>query len=117
MATENGLKGDTDFKVASTSKSCKEPEKGCSMNGENKKSETGKPDEKTNTVPFYKLFAFADPTDILLMIVGTIGAIGNGLSMPLMTILFGELTDSFGENQNNNEVVDVVSEVLIRIMN
>ncbi|KAK6239564.1 hypothetical protein QUC31_005033 [Theobroma cacao] len=116
MATENGLKGDTDFKVASTSKSCKEPEKGCSMNGENKKSETGKPDEKTNTVPFYKLFAFADPTDILLMIVGTIGAIGNGLSMPLMTILFGELTDSFGENQNNNEVVDVVSEVALKFV-
>ena len=113
MATANGLTGDTDLNEASTSKSCKEPEKGCGMNGEIQNSETHKGDVKTNTVPFFKLFAFADPTDILLMIAGTIGAIANGVSMPLMTILFGDLTDSFGENQNNNEVVDMVSEVTI----
>ncbi|CDP21762.1 unnamed protein product, partial [Coffea canephora] len=53
-----------------------------------------------NTVPFLKLFSFADSTDIFLMIIGTIGAIGNGLSLPLMTVFFGELTDSFGQTQN-----------------
>ncbi|XWS46383.1 hypothetical protein CRYUN_Cryun14cG0061100 [Craigia yunnanensis] len=116
MATANDLNGDTDLNEASTSKSCKEPEKGSGMNGESQNSETHKGDEKTNTVPFFKLFAFADPTDILLKIAGTIGAIVNGVSMPLMTILFGELTDSFGENQNNNEVVDVVSEVALKFV-
>ncbi|OMO82288.1 hypothetical protein COLO4_23135 [Corchorus olitorius] len=116
MATENGLIGDTDLNKASTSKTCQEPEKDSNMNGENQNLETGKGDEKTNTVPFYKLFAFADRTDILLMIVGTIGSIANGLSMPLLTILFGELTDSFGENQNNNEVLDAVSEVALKFV-
>ncbi|OMO64124.1 hypothetical protein CCACVL1_22032 [Corchorus capsularis] len=116
MATENGLNGDTDLNKASTSKTCQEPEKDNNMNGENQNLETGKGDEKTNMVPFYKLFAFADRTDVLLMIVGTIGSIANGLSMPLSTILFGELTDSFGQNQNNNEVVDAVSEVALKLV-
>ena len=46
------------------------------------------------------------------MIIGTIGAIGNGVCMPIMTILFGDLVNAFGENQSNDEVVDVVSKVL-----
>lgn len=66
---------------------------------------------KTNTVPFHKLFSFADSTDILLMIVGTIGAVGNGICPPLMTVLFGELVNAFGENQTK-DVVDVVSKVI-----
>jgi ATP-binding cassette subfamily B (MDR/TAP) protein 1 len=46
------------------------------------------------------------------MIVGTIGAIGNGLGLPLMTLLFGEMIDSFGSNQSNiDDVVQQVSKV------
>jgi ATP-binding cassette, subfamily B (MDR/TAP), member 1 len=68
--------------------------------------------EKQETVPFHKLFTFADSTDILLMIVGTIGAIGNGLGLPLMTMFLGEMIHSFGSNQSNIEdVVDQVSKV------
>lgn len=73
---------------------------------ESEKEETG-----TKTVPFYKLFSFADSVDVGLMIVGTIGAVGNGLCMPFMTVLFGELINSFGQNQNNKDVIHVVSKV------
>lgn len=74
------------------------------------KKDEGK--EPTNTVPFLKLFHFADSYDHLLMIIGTIGAVGNGLCLPLMTILFGELTDSFGQTQGDiKQVVRVVSKV------
>lgn len=66
--------------------------------------------EETKAVSFWKLFAFADSLDKMLMIIGSIGAVGNGISMPLMTILFGELVDSFGQNQTDN-VVSVVSKV------
>ncbi|MBA0717845.1 hypothetical protein Golax_005625 [Gossypium laxum] len=100
MATENGFNGDTNLHKASTSKS----------------QETSKGDEKTNTVPFHKLFVFADSTDILLMIVGTVGAVGNGLCMPLMTILFGDLVNAFGQNQSNNQVVHVVSKVSLKFV-
>ncbi|KAE8697226.1 hypothetical protein F3Y22_tig00110627pilonHSYRG00097 [Hibiscus syriacus] len=105
MTIENSFYGDSGLNEASVSKSCLVPQKDGGMNRGDRNLETPEGDEKTNKVPFLKLFAFADPTDILLMIAGTTGAIGNGISMPLMTILFGELTDSFGQNQNNNEVV------------
>ncbi|XP_055804839.1 nuclear pore complex protein NUP98B-like isoform X2 [Solanum dulcamara] len=58
-------------------------------------------------VTFYKPFSFVDSTDIVLMIIGTIATIGNGLSLPNMTVLFGEWTDSFGQNQNNKDALGV----------
>ena len=110
MAVENGLDSQINTDAATTSKSNAEEEKTSSMNGDSKKS---KGDEKTNTLPFRKLFSFADSTDILLMILGTIGAVGNGICMPLMTLLFGELANSFGQNQNSPNMVDTVSKVQI----
>ena len=67
--------------------------------------------ESTNTVPYYKLFSFADHLDYLLMFVGTIGAVGNGISLPLMTMVFGDILDSFGRTVNTKDIVHVVSEV------
>ncbi|MBA0834356.1 hypothetical protein Goarm_006716 [Gossypium armourianum] len=110
MATENGSNGDTNLHEARTSKNQEQ------LNGENKDTETNKKNEKTNSIPFYKLFAFADRTDIMLMIIGTIGAIGNGLCMPLMTTILGDLIDAFGQNQSNDRVVHVVSRVALRFV-
>jgi hypothetical protein len=71
-------------------------------------------EEEEYTVPFFKLFSYADSFDLLLMIVGTVGAIANGLSMPLMTIIFGSLTNAFGNNQSDNSVlVHAVSKVRV----
>ncbi|KAJ0743385.1 putative ABC-type xenobiotic transporter [Helianthus annuus] len=67
--------------------------------------------------PLYKLFAYADSTDYMLMIAGTVGAVGNGLCAPLMSVLLGDLTNSFGENQNNNDVVRAVSKVSLKFLN
>lgn len=64
-----------------------------------------------NKVAFYKLFSFADSTDKALMIIGSIGAIANGVAMPLMAILLGDLVNAFGQNPNTNQVVDAVSQV------
>ncbi|XP_030471502.1 ABC transporter B family member 4-like isoform X1 [Syzygium oleosum] len=75
-----------------------------------------KEDEKTNTVPFHKLFLFADFIDMVLMLVGTIGAVGNGLGLPFMTVLFGQLIDSFGINQNNGNLVHRVSKVSLKFI-
>ncbi|WCJ22615.1 ABC transporter B family member 11 [Euphorbia peplus] len=70
---------------------------------------------KTDTVPFYRLFSFADSKDIMLMIIGTIGAIGNGASLPLMTLLLGDTIDAFGGSETGN-VVDVVSKVSLKFI-
>ncbi|KAL3520107.1 hypothetical protein ACH5RR_018256 [Cinchona calisaya] len=64
-------------------------------------------------VPFYKLFSFADRLDIALMIGGTIGAIGNGLSQPLMTIIFGKLINTFGGSNGQPDLVDQISNVCL----
>lgn len=117
MASESGLNGHTDSHEASTSKSQEEQAEKVSNGGDQSQdSQSSKGDEKTNTVPFSKLFAFADSTDIWLMIIGTIGAIGNGVCMPLMTILFGDLIDAFGQNASNARIVDVVSDVALRFV-
>ncbi|KAG2697817.1 hypothetical protein I3760_07G123500 [Carya illinoinensis] len=116
MAAENGFGGKITADEATTSESYPEAEKIPSTNGDQEDSKKSKGDEKTNVIPFRKLFSFADSTDILMMYLGTIGAIGNGICMPLMTILFGELTDSFGDNQNNHEVVEVVSKVSLKFV-
>ncbi|KAF7804972.1 ABC transporter B family member 21-like [Senna tora] len=81
-----------------------------------KKEDKSKQKGKADTVPFHKLFSFADSTDTLLMIVGTIGAVGNGISMPLMTLLMGQMINTFGNNQNSNQVVDLVSKVSLKFV-
>lgn len=117
MEIENGVDGNsnnTDQPSSSTGNN--ETEKSSNKNGNQQDLKNKNGDRKTNSVPFYKLFSFADSTDVILMIAGSIGAIGNGLSLPLMTILFGELTDSFGVNQNSSNIVKVVSKVSLKFV-
>ncbi|KAJ1393342.1 P-loop containing nucleoside triphosphate hydrolase [Sesbania bispinosa] len=82
----------------------------------NTEGEKSKQKEKVETVPYYRLFSFADSADIMLMILGTIGAIGNGLGMPIMTLLFGQMIDSFGNNQFGPDVVNQVSKVSLKFV-
>ncbi|KAM8967104.1 ATP-binding cassette sub-family B member 5-like [Pelodytes ibericus] len=51
--------------------------------------------EKLKTVGPIHVFRFADRWDVLYMIIGLLGAVGNGVCMPLLHIIFGEMTDSF----------------------
>ncbi|KAG5622229.1 hypothetical protein H5410_007447 [Solanum commersonii] len=68
---------------------------------------------KDHKVPFYKLFLFADRVDIALMTMGIFGAIGEGLTQPLMTLIFGQIINSFGGASSSNEVFHLVSEAAI----
>ncbi|XP_078435341.1 ABC transporter B family member 3-like isoform X2 [Wolffia australiana] len=72
------------------------------------KERTNKNDKRREAVPYRKLLSFADTTDVFLMVLGTIGAIANGLSMPIMLMLFGRLVDSFGSSTDKS-VVEKVS--------
>jgi len=86
------------------------------LNGDPKSKQDSKKskekEEPAKTVPLYKLFSFADPLDHLLMFLGTVGAFGNGISMPLMTLIFGNMINAFGSSNNSKEVVDEVSKVI-----
>ncbi|KAJ4727918.1 ABC transporter B family protein [Melia azedarach] len=117
MTSESGFDVEKNLNEATTSKNQEEADKGASsMSGNGTELPKSKEKEKTNMVPFRKLFAFADSLDRALMIIGSIGAIGNGLCLPLMTILFGDLVNSFGENQNTSETVDAVSRVALKFV-
>ena len=49
-------------------------------------------------VPLLGMFRYADRLDVLLMVIGTVGAVVNGVAEPLMTVLFGNVIDSFGDS-------------------
>ncbi|OIW00186.1 hypothetical protein TanjilG_29176 [Lupinus angustifolius] len=68
------------------------------------------------TVSFYKLFSFADSWDHLMMFIGTISAVANGISFPLMTIIIGDTIDAFGGNANTTQVVHEVSKVSLKFV-
>ncbi|XP_030350565.1 ATP-binding cassette sub-family B member 5 isoform X1 [Strigops habroptila] len=59
----------------------------------NKKKEKEKPEKQV--VGIFELFRYADHVDVLLMVVGLIAAIANGTGMPLMVIVYGDMTNSF----------------------
>ncbi|XP_002967417.2 ABC transporter B family member 21 [Selaginella moellendorffii] len=67
------------------------------------------------SLPFYKLFMFADWLDVLLMSLGIFGAVGNGMARPLMALIFGQVANAFGENEHNvSNLVHEVSKVALR---
>ncbi|KAB2601391.1 ABC transporter B family member 9-like [Pyrus ussuriensis x Pyrus communis] len=74
-----------------------------------------KADQEKQTVAFYKLFSFADRLDVALIIIGTISAVGNGLSKPLMTLVFGNLINTFGSTDPGH-IVPMISKVSLKFV-
>jgi len=83
---------------------------------DDKKEDLERQHQKVQKVPFYKLFAFADPIDVVLMIVGGVAAIGNGLAQPLMTLVLGQIINSFGRSDPSHVVHDVSKVFFIYIL-
>ncbi|CAN8324554.1 unnamed protein product, partial [Cochlearia groenlandica] len=68
------------------------------MDGEKKRK------VKDEKVPFYKLFSFADKKDVVLMVVGTLSAVANGMTQPILSLLFGNVVDAFGSYEIFKEI-------------
>ncbi|XP_077070050.1 ATP-dependent translocase ABCB1 isoform X2 [Siphateles boraxobius] len=51
--------------------------------------------EKMEMVGPLQIFRYADSVDIFLMLLGTIMSMANGAVLPLMVIVFGDMTNSF----------------------
>lgn len=54
-------------------------------------------DVKGQLAPVTRLFQYADATDKLLMVVGTLAAIASGTSQPLQIVIFGNILNSFNQ--------------------
>lgn len=59
----------------------------------------------------FKLFKYADGVDIFLMIFGSICAVANGVSQPIMAILFGGVVHTFS-TADHHHMLHLVSQVL-----
>ncbi|GFY93311.1 ATP binding cassette subfamily B1 [Actinidia rufa] len=60
-----------------------------------------KPDSASLSAGFFEIFRFSDGLDWVLMVIGTIGAVVHGSSLPLFLRFFADLVNSFGSNANN----------------
>uniref|UniRef100_H2LZP9 ATP-binding cassette, sub-family B (MDR/TAP), member 4 n=1 Tax=Oryzias latipes TaxID=8090 RepID=H2LZP9_ORYLA len=68
-----------------------------SFRNEKNEKKKGKKKEKAPKEPMVSpiaVFRFADGWDILMLVIGTVMAIANGAVLPLMCIVFGDMTDS-----------------------
>jgi hypothetical protein len=115
MAEENTSHRDMITEQAATLTSHAVVDSGKNSESTEKRKDSNKTKGKektTNSVPYYKLFSFADSLDYLLMSVGAVAAVGSGISMPFMTVIFGDLVDSFGRTTNTKDVIHEVSKVI-----
>lgn len=53
------------------------------------------------SVPFFKLFAYADALDWLLMVVGSIAAAVHGAALPVYLYVLGRIINLFGQYQQD----------------
>lgn len=66
--------------------------------------------------PFFLQFRFSDKLDVLLMILGTLSAMGLGATFPLQFIIFGDLINTFidytkYQSPNNTQPFDLDKEM------
>ncbi|XP_051225570.1 ABC transporter B family member 11 [Lolium perenne] len=83
---------------------------GTGTDGETKKEEVAM--DRGKKVSFMGLFRYSDGTDLLLMLVGTVAALANGMSQPVMTVIFGDVIDAFGGATTGNVLNRVNKAVL-----
>uniref|UniRef100_A0ACD5VIJ8 Uncharacterized protein n=1 Tax=Avena sativa TaxID=4498 RepID=A0ACD5VIJ8_AVESA len=66
-------------------------------------------------VPFFSMFRYAGRGDLALMAVGTVAAMVNGMSDPLMTVVFSTVIESFGAGDNSTVLQRVSKDVMYYI--
>ncbi|TMW60566.1 hypothetical protein Poli38472_000608 [Pythium oligandrum] len=65
-----------------------------------------KPEEPPQSFAFWELYRFATPWDKLMLFFGVCMAVANGVLLPLMAILFGDVTTAFGQTPIDKEAVN-----------
>ncbi|XP_023564472.1 multidrug resistance protein 1-like, partial [Octodon degus] len=63
--------------------------------------EKSKEKEKKPSVSTFAMFRYAGRLDRFYMVVGTLAAVIHGTALPLLMLVFGDMTDSFTKAENN----------------
>ncbi|XP_028833451.1 ATP-dependent translocase ABCB1 [Denticeps clupeoides] len=85
--------------MARKDKATKEKTKGGEGGDKSDEKSEKKEVEKLPMVGPLEIFRFANKVDVLLMVLGTVMAMGNGAVLPAMVIVFGDMTNSFVSNE------------------
>ncbi|RLN74053.1 hypothetical protein BBJ28_00000376, partial [Nothophytophthora sp. Chile5] len=67
-------------------------------------------------VPMSQLFSYADGTDKLLMVVGSVGAMAAGVSQPLQIVLFGDVMNSLNPKDDRGNMEEGISSVALKFV-
>jgi ATP-binding cassette subfamily B (MDR/TAP) protein 1 len=86
--------------------------------GEEKEEKRGSGggDAGDKRVSFTGLFRYADGTDVMLMLLGTVGALANGVTQPIMTLIFGQVIDAFGGSVAMGDVLQRVNKAVLNFV-
>ena len=76
------------------------------MNKVSQKDDGQLAEESVKSVPYFKLFRFADTREKIIITAGVVAAVIGGCSMPVMIILFGNLADAFVSDARSENCLD-----------
>ena len=79
---------------------------GANVNKVRQKSDGQLSEVSAESVPYLRLFRFADTREKILIAVGILAAVVGGCSMPVMIILFGNLADAFVSDARSENCLD-----------
>ncbi|VAI55324.1 unnamed protein product [Triticum turgidum subsp. durum] len=77
--------------------------------------EQRKDDQPEKKVSLLGMLRYADRLDMLLMVIGSLGAMGNGASGSLLLVLYGDVINSFGESTTST-VLPAVTKVVLNFI-
>ena len=66
------------------------------------------PSSAPKSVPYYRLYSHADRLDVILLVLGCIGAVIHGLALPIFFVVFGDVVDALG-TENTSLIPQVTS--------
>ena len=75
----------------------------------NGNASSGDKTDTNRTATIADMFSTADKLDTMLMIAGTLGGFGTGISMPIFNVLFGVMLNKL--NADMDSLVDGVNEI------
>ena len=84
-----------------------------------KKAPTSTPEKKPTDdgpppVSFWKLLRYASKIDWLLMIIGGIAAIANGVALPLFALVLGDMTNALGGGASPDLMVSLAKSAMLK---
>ncbi|KAK9113579.1 hypothetical protein Syun_020376 [Stephania yunnanensis] len=63
--------------------------------------------ERSESMSIFRLFSFADRKDKLLMVLGSLGSIGDGFMTPLTMLVLSDLINTYGTNSSATSTSEV----------